>query len=336
MFRAVAVALCVLAAACERTQPAVDAPSSPWSQGPPLAVPRLEPGVTAVGDRVVVLGGFDTGVQAGNAITTRVDVFDTGTNTWSQLPDAPVAWTHVQLAAVGTTIYLLGGLEGASYVAHGESWKLDTLDVGKGWQPIAAMPAGQERGSAGVVVGPPGTPPGRIYLLGGASTSTALASCIFYDTIADTWGTLPDLPAPRSHPAAAARGDGTLFVAGGLGGLYADTFAGDTFALPLGATQWQPRTPMHHPRGGCAYGVVQTDLVCAGGEADTSALTYVEAYDMSADTWTDRALMPMSTAGTQGAVVGPRLFVPGGARELVLEPTSTLFIYAALLDTTKP
>lgn len=327
--------MCALAAACGNSaKPLPDAPTTPWSSGPMLPDPRLEPGVTAVGQRLVVLGGFDTDLMAGLRITTRVDVLDVGTGMWGQFPDAPVAWTHIQLAAVGTTIYLLGGLEGSTYVAHGEAYKLDTLDLGAGWQPLASMPLGMERGSAGVVVSPPGTPPGRIYLIGGAGTNNALASVIYYDTIANTWGQLPDLPAPRSHPAAMARPDGTLVLAGGLGGLFADTFAGDVFLLPPGGTQWQTGSAMPDPRGGCAYGVVQLQLVCAGGEAGTSALTYTESYDPATDTWTEDPLMPLPTAGTQGAAIGARLFVPGGARALQFEPTATLFIYAPL-DTTK-
>src|SRR5512143_2449220 len=97
-----------LAAACSSPGKHVDAPSSAWSQGPDLPdeVPRLEPGVTALGQRMVVVGGFDSDLQAGLDITKRVDVYDVATSTWSRLPDAPVAWTHIQLAALGTKVYL--------------------------------------------------------------------------------------------------------------------------------------------------------------------------------------------------------------------------------------
>ena len=92
---------------------------------------------------------------------------------------------------------------------------------------------------------------------------------------------------------------------------------------------------MPDARGGCSYGVIQGQLVCAGGEADTSALRYTELYDPLADTWTEGTLMPMPTAGAQGAAIADRLYVPGGARALVLEPTDTLYVYAPL-DTGMP
>ena len=292
-----------------------------------LPVPRLEPGVTALGQRVVVVGGFDTDLMAGLDITTRVDVYDPATDSWSQLADAPVPFTHIQLAAVGTTLYLLGGLAGQTYVARGDTFALDTADPNAQWRTLAPMPAGMERGSAAVVVSG-----SRIYLLGGAGTNAALATNLFYDTISNTWGQLmPDLPAPRSHPAGMRRADGTLVVAGGLATLDSSSQAGDTWQLaPLGTT-WIPGMMMPLPRGGCAYGALQGQLICAGGEAGPSAYKSVESYDPLADMWTELEPMPDSRAGTQGAVVGDRLFVPGGARELVFEPLATLFVYTANL-----
>jgi len=324
------LAAALVLAACGDHKANVDAPSSPWSLGPMLPDPRLEPGVTALGQQLVVLGGFDTGVMAGNHITTRVDVLDTATGTWRQLPDAPVAWTHIQLASIGTTLYLLGGLEGPMYIAQGQAWKMSTTDANPTWQAIAPLPAGQERGSAAVFA-----TAGRIYLLGGAGTTTALASCMYYDVVGDTWQMLPDLPAPRSHPAGMLRVDGTLVLAGGLAGLFADTFASDVWQLTPGAPQWQAMTPMPEARGGCAYGVIQGQLVCAGGEAGTSALRYTELYAPLSDTWTEGTLMPLPTAGTQGTAIADRLYVPGGARLLQLEPTDTLLVYSPL-DTGMP
>jgi N-acetylneuraminic acid mutarotase len=331
-------------AACSSPAAPPDAPSSPWSSGPDLPLARLESGVTALGQRVAVVGGFDTDQTAGLDVTKRADVLDTLATpmVWSQLPDAPVSRHHVQLAAIGTTLYLLGGLDGTpdgtnNYPARGDSYALDTGEMNPTWKTLAAMPAGYERGSAAVVVAPP-----RIYLFGGAATTDAVASNIFYDTSTDTWcpgpacGTaqLPDLPAKRSHPAAMRRIDGTFVVVGGLSGLASDTAQSDVYVLPaaqqMPSGTWTAATSMPVQRGGCAYGVIQSRLICAGGEAGNSALTYTMSYDPIQDTWTTLDLMPLPTAGTLGAVIGEKLYVPGGARELIFEPTTTLFIFSPL------
>ncbi|MEO8554495.1 MAG: kelch repeat-containing protein [Kofleriaceae bacterium] len=318
--------------ACSSPAPLPDAPSSPWSLGPPLPSPRLEPGVTALGQRVAVVGGFDSDQQAGLDVTTHADVLDTFTMKWSALPDAPVARHHVQLAAVGATLYLLGGLDGApdasmNYPARGDCYALDTGEAAPAWRAIATMPVGLERGSAAVVVAPP-----RIYLFGGASTTDALASNLVYDITTNTWLTdaVPDLPAKRSHPAAMRRVDGGFAVVGGLSGLASDTAQSDVYLLPTGASAWTNGVAMPEQRGGCAHGVIQSKLICAGGEAGTSALDYTQAYDPIENLWSDLDAMPERTAGTLGAVVGQRMFIPGGARHLVFEPTDTLYIFAPL------
>jgi hypothetical protein len=323
-------------AACAKLPAQPDAPASAWVLGPTMPRRALEPGVAALGQQLVVAGGFDTSLAEGLDITARVDAFDTTSSTWGTLPDAPVKWTHLNLAVVGDRLYIAGGLEGTQSIAHGEGFVFDPID--KTWQPITAMDPADARGASGVV-----TAPGRIYLLGGASTTAALATCLEYDTITGTWSHLPDLPAPRSHPAAMRMLDGTLIVAGGLASLDASAPQGEVWALspPGTATRtWQPRAAMQPPtdpalRGGCAYGVVLGELVCAGGEAGQAASTVALGYDPYLDHWTMHESMPVARAGAAGAALGGRLFVPGGAVTPTLDPTDTLYIYTPL-DTPLP
>jgi hypothetical protein len=83
-------------------------------------------------------------------------------------------------------------------------------------------------------------------------------------------------------------------------------------------------------RGGCAYGVVLGQLVCAGGEAGQAARKVVESYDPYNDVWRAGEPMPVERGGAQGAAIGGRLFVPGGAAAFTLEPTDTLYVYSPL------
>ncbi len=317
----------VLVASCSSPPTPLDAPRTPWVEGPELPGPRLEPGVAALGQQLVVLGGFDQNVVQGLRITSDVVAFDPVAQTWSNLRSAPVAWTHVNLAASSATLFLLGGQETQQFIAKGESYALDTDQMNAQWRPLAPMPLGQERGAAGVVIAPP-----HVYLIGGSSSTAAVATCLDYDFSSDTWTMLPSLPAPRSHPAVMRRADGTLIVAGGLSTLDARDAVADVWALSPGATMWTPRTPMPTARGGCAYGVQLGQFVCAGGESGQAALSVVETYDPTNDRWTAQPAMPDSRAGTQGAVIANRLYVPGGARVLAFNPESSLYVFS-LLDT---
>ncbi len=176
------------------------------------------------------------------------------------------------------------------------------------------------------------TPP-RIYLLGGASTD-ALKSVIFYDSIADAWTTdqFPDLTFARSHPAALRRSDGTFAVAGGLAGLTPDTAADDVFVLAPNAQipsgMWTAGMVMPTARGSCAYGAIEDQLLCAGGEAGTSALTDTQGYASINDAWSSYGAMPVARTGTPGAAIGTQLFVPGGSPDLTVAPTNTLLVFS--------
>jgi N-acetylneuraminic acid mutarotase len=346
----VRTAFVVMVAACGSSA-MPDAPASPWRLADvALPSPRLEPGVTALGQRLALIGGFDTDLAAGLHITSRVDLLDTLAIDagWTSMMDVPVAWTHLQIAGVGDTLYVLGGLDGQLFTARGEAYALDTLAPTPMWRALSSLPAGSERGSAAIVIVPP-----RIYLLGGASSTAALASNIYYDIQQDAWcpgaactaaEQLPDLPQPRSHPAAMRRVDGSLIVVGGLATLTSDSQTSDVWILPPSEQhaggQWTAKTPMPSARGGCAYGVLQGQLVCAGGEAGTTAFDITESYDpLETDpltAWTTLDRMPMPRAGTQGVAIGQQLYVPGGARRLAFEPTDTLYVFAPLDTAARP
>jgi len=312
----------LLAALVACVEPAEPMRPAAWSDGPEMPGRRLEPAVAALGSRLVVAGGFSTGAPAVE-ITREVIALDTFSGAWQVLPDLPVAWTHAALAAAGGALYLLGGLEGPMFIPRGEAYALDPGATA--WRELAPLPPGEERGAAAVVVSPP-----HVYLIGGSTAGLgALASVLEYNLTAAAWTRLPDLPAPRSHAAAMRLGDGTLIVAGGLA---SETGAplDEVYALPLGADAWQPRAPMPTRRGGCAYGAALGWLVCIGGESSAAALRAAEAYNPSTDTWTALPDAPAARAGTQGAVIGQQLYVPGGADALVYEPKSTVLVFSLL------
>lgn len=319
----------VLVAACSSPVPRNDAPGSPWTEGPELPGPRLEPGVAALGQRLVVVGGFDQNVAQGLRITRDVTMFDPVMRSWSALHPAPVAWTHANVAGSSATIYMLGGHETQQFTAKGEAYALDVDTSTPQWRQLRSMPVGQERGAAGII-----SAPSHIYLIGGASTTAALATCLDYNFSSDTWSVLPALPLPRSHPAVMRMSDGTLIAAGGLATLDASSAAAEVWALPPGAEEWQPRTSMPSPRGGCAYGTVLGQLVCAGGERGLAALPTTDSYDPVGDKWTSLPEMPEARAGTRGAVIANRLYIPGGSASLRFEPATQLYVFS-LLDVTE-
>jgi len=303
-----------LAGACgDNAVPGGDA-ATRWSAGPDLPAGRLEPGVIAAGDALWVIGGFDDGID----IVVDTWVLAAGGSTWQPGPPAPAPLTHMNLAVVGSEIVLLGGLVGRDFTPIGSCW---ALDPGTGqWRSLAAMPAGQERGAAAVIVDG-----SRVVLAGGAGLGAALASVWAYDAARDRWSPLPDLPSPRSHAVGARGLDGALLVIGGTGGLDASDPLDEVVALAGGG--WMPRTPMPVARGGCAAAVLDGGILCAGGEAGSAALAVTERYDLATDTWSELDAMPQPRAGTGGAALAGALWVPGGAHRLAYEPTRAVDVW---------
>jgi len=294
-------------------------PQEPWSC---ITMPerRLETGVGALGTRLVLAGGISASMVEGLPITPSVLTYDTLLGEWGELPELPVAWTHANIAAVGGIVFVLGGLDGQAFVADGRSFMLEANATE--WIEIDPQPVGEERGASAVVVSP-----GHIFLFGGASTFDVVGSNLDFDLISRTWSKLPpvDLPIARSHAAAMRRFDGMFVVAGGLGGLTGPQPLQDVWVLPQDATIWQTRTPMPTARGGCAYGELYSNLICAGGEAGIEALDVVELYNVAIDTWETLEPVPSRRAGARGAVVANRLYVPGGSASFAFEPTDTMF-----------
>lgn len=326
----------VAAAGCTDTEPPV--PDAPWQARADLPDPRLESSATALGTKLLVLGGFRTGAAEVPPleITTELlqfDPFAAADKAWSPYTrntkpiEGTPAWTHAAFASVGGSLYLLGGLEGTTFVPSAKTYRLEPGSNRWDDDLVEDIPAGLERGASAIVVST-----GHIFLLGGAVANSAFtASVLDYNIALNTWTERPDLalPTARSHTAAMRDDDGTFILAGGLGdsGALADTWAFDPFTQ-----MWQPRDPMTEPHNGCAYGVLYGQLVCAGGANNAGASKTVEIYDPTLRTWTVVAEMPSARAGAAGAVVSARLYVVGGSETTSLDPTTTLLEFD-FLDT---
>lgn len=260
--------------------------------------------MVALDGLVYAIGGFD----AARAIVARVEAFDPSAGTWKARAPLPRPVHHAHAAVVGGKIYVAGALEGAAFKAIGATLEYDP--TGDAWTPRASMPAGTERGGGGAAaLG------GRIYVVGGLRGGASVADFSAYDPAMDAWEILPPMPAARDHLVAAAAG-GIVFAVGGRAGGVTG-LVGRVDGYDPVARSWTPRKPMITARGGTAAAVLAGRVVVAGGEGNTGASSgvfpQVEGYDPAADVWA--ALAPMKTPrhGTGAAVVGDRLYVPGGA-----------------------
>jgi N-acetylneuraminic acid mutarotase len=277
---------------------------SGWSTHAPLSLgPRQEMGVAALDGKVYVVGGIDGSRQA----IATVEAYDPATDRWTQRASLPNAMHHVNLAAVNGKLYVVGALSGTSFDAIG-----DTLVYDPGadaWSPLSSMPSGTERGASGVAV----LDDGRIVVAGGLRGGDSVTDASVFDPGSDAWSPLQPLAVARDHLAAATVGGRVYAATGRANGALKPALE----VLDVANGSWSRRADIPTARGGVAAAALSGRLVVLGGEGnsdDPAGIFHeVESYDPSSDSW--RADPPMQTGrhGIGAAVVGDRLYVPGGA-----------------------
>ncbi len=272
-----------------------------WQSLTPLTAEVQENAVVGWDSELVIVGGFANGF----AILDRVRAYNPSADAWRTLPSLPEQRHHVNAAAVGDHLYVLGGLSGFNFAAEADAWRL--ARDGTQWESVPSLPAA--RGSAATVV-----VDGEIWLLGGLSGGV-VADVDVYSPSDRTWRPGPGLPEPRDHLVAAVV-DGVIYAIGGRQGAIGSVEA-TVWRLQPGAEAWEIRTPMPTARGGCMAGVVDGAIIVVGGEGDSDAATgvfdNVELYDPESDSWTILPPMPTPRHGTGAWGFDGSLFVPGGA-----------------------
>jgi hypothetical protein len=268
-----------------------------WTSIPPLPTPRQEVGVAAIEGQVYVIGGFDSRGR-GSAV---VEIFDTRSNTWRPGPPIPVAVHHPMVAAIGNKVFVAGGYAEPSF-AVANTFELDTDTMT--WTRKADMPTARGAGAAVAHNG-------SLYVIGGDRAGITVQDTAVFDPATDVWTQLAPMPTPRNHHAAAAI-RGKIYVVGGRPGNLANNEAFD----PIGNT-WTAKTPMPTPRSGIAAAALRNQIHVFGGEGNRAVPTGIfsehESYDPALDSWTRFEPMPTPRHGIGAAVVGNRIFIPGGS-----------------------
>jgi DNA-binding CsgD family transcriptional regulator len=93
------------------------------------------------------------------------------------------------------------------------------------------------------------------------------------------------------------------------------TVPGATASLAPTATpvsRWQVRAPMLTARSGLAAAAYENQIYAIGGETDEGVTGALERYNPRNDTWTALPPKPLPVADIGAAVIGGKIYVPGG------------------------
>jgi N-acetylneuraminic acid mutarotase len=266
--------------------------------------PRQEIASAALGGKIFVIAGFDSGGEA----TNSVFVYDPASNGWSRAAPLPIVNEHPGAAVVRGTLFAFGG----------RSARVFAYDPGRdAWPEVSTMSF--QHGSTPAV----GVLDDRIYVAGGTGTGMNGNEVESYDPALDRWTTLASMRVPRNHAAGQFIG-GRFYVAGGRPGATAAT-ALESYDPQTNT--WTTLPSMPTGRSGIAAAAVNGRLYVFGGEGGR-IYGDVEVFDPGANAWSRLAPMPAPRHGIFGAVIGTSIYLPGGATRPGFAATNANEVFA--------
>ena len=280
-----------------------------WNDKATMPTPRSSVTGVALGGLSYVFGGC-TEPPCGDAVTATVEAYDPVQDTWTPRAPLPTARDAVAAAALGGTVYVIGGFApGASFLGK------TTVDAYDPAQDSWTSKAPLNIGRSGATVGAIG---GKLYVFGGHCCNdqgTIPPDFVdSYDPATDTWTARGPVPTERWGAAYGVIG-GKIYVAGGLA---PDRTLIDTLEAYDPATDtWTSLKRMPSAMEGPAGAVVDGKLYVIGGSTASSHSSFaifsqVYIYDPAADAWS--AGPTMTTARYEAAVTvqGQTIFLAGG------------------------
>lgn len=319
-----------IATAAPRNFPKPCRPNT-WERHAPLPIPRQEGNAVAVnGSLIVMIGGVH--VDRPPYVTTDlVHIYNVNDNSWREGTKSPFRYNHPNTAAVGSLVYVLGGLKDAP-VNPGKSFHSTATDecfvydtTRDSWSTLGKMPARTARGSALTVVYGD-----FIFLVGGMTNlengnQDSVTTVSAFNVVRSRWVNLPsaaaNLPEGRQHHVGAIIDD-VLYVVGGRKNSEENrgtVFALDLLNLKAGWTTGPAMMPT--PRGGLSAGAVDERIVTFGGEKSNGVNNEVELYDVHSKSWSKLDPMPFPRHGTHGVTIDGRIYLPGGGTNAGAVPT---------------
>jgi len=206
----------------------------------------------------------------------------------------------------------------------GEKEGVDTQDapLTSAWSAVAPLPT--FRSGFAATAGKDG----KVYVLGGSNGGYVVGSnadpnvvpwqtCFVYSPATNQWSACPNVPTARRFLAAVTVPDGRILA---IGGEAPDVgYLGVVEAYDPSTNTWQTVAPMPTPRSFLGAAVGSDGNVYAMGGWDRSpwetALSNVEVYSPSTNTWKSAPSMPTARAGV-GVASGAdgRIYAIGGQR----------------------
>ncbi|XP_050356084.1 kelch-like protein 20 isoform X1 [Nymphalis io] len=264
-----------------------------------MTVGRCAVGAAALGQRLVVCGGYDRA-----RVLRAAEAYDPQTNSWSPLPDMKRARARFPAARLGNSLYVFGGSDGQT--------ELDSVDVfeedaagGGSWRARARMPLARSHAAAAA-----DEARGALYVVGGWAGGRSLRAVHRYSPDEDRWSDAPALVTGRSQCAGVVWED-ALWV---FGGCDAWNCIASTEMLPLDgrSSAWIEGPPLGTARRSVGAAVWRGLAVAAGGSAGAASLRGTALLARGAAAWRAGPALRRARAAPALAALHDVLYAAGG------------------------
>ncbi|MEO6065776.1 MAG: hypothetical protein ABIP49_08380 [Lysobacterales bacterium] len=262
-----------------------------WRAEAAMPLPaQSEHAATTLASGTYIVGGF--GDPRG------FKLFDTVSNTWSELPDLPGGRDHLAAFALDDAVYASGGAAhpGGDQTSSGFRFDIATQQ----WQSIPSLPF--NFGSHAAV------------LNGHGFIGSEDGSLTEFDATRQMSRTIapPLFGVARDHSQVVAF-LGEIWM---MGGRFPET--NSTVIYDPASGRWRSGPAMARVRGGFAAAVVDDQIVIGGGEVLSSQPFRVEptleVYTAGGSGWQFGPNLPVAVHGVAGAAVTGRFYAVGGSR----------------------
>jgi Kelch motif len=283
---AVPLAAFVAVAAVIGTRPA-RADDAQWEFAAAMSQRRSYIAATELRGEIYAAGGMVG--ETGRRLATFAR-YDPRTDSWTTLPRLPEAIRAAAAAALGHTIYVIGGDP-----EHGEGTEVYAYDTrARTWSRRAPLP--EPRLNHAVV--PLG---GKLYVLGGYDSGRERRDVYVYDPASDRWSTSTPLPQPN-HTFGAVIFGGEIWVIGGRRG---ERVLRSVWIYDPRTSRWRAGPTLPRPM----------ELVGAAPWRDQIHAIWdstYEIYDTSTGLWTEGPRSLVVRHGLKAFAIGNRLYAVGG------------------------
>jgi hypothetical protein len=202
---------------------------APWRLATAMSSRRSYVAADAVGDSIYVAGGMVG--ETGRPLDT-FQRYDAPDDRWTTLQRLPAPTRAAAGAAVGGTLYVVGGT-----TPEGNTQTVWAYDVGEGtWSERAPLPV-ERFNHAALALG------NEVWIFGGYMEGQEHDEVFVYDTAADSWREGPRLPRP-AHGFDVVEFRGEVWLIGGLRG---EEILDEVWILDPESEEWREGPPLEEP-----------------------------------------------------------------------------------------